>query len=609
MISARIERPGQRMKPIAFEGRFGWLHAGTGKRGVVLCNTYGHEHVWTYNGMRHLADELSARGIWVLRFDYLGTGDSAGVDAQDDQFDSAVRDIHAAVDFLKSESGIEHVSLCGFRVGAAFALEAALQKPVDDLVLLAPVTSGRTYMRELSIVRKTWLDQLAPPLRAAQPETPFNVLGQVYGDAFKRALEGVDLAKRVKQAARAPARRALVMQARTGANDPLRDAFAALGVDVDTRLFEDLTGFVQETAFSTLPARTYGEAIEWMSDGCARGTLCALRSEWQQDCVIDTPEAIERVVWIGDEGLVGIVCEPRAMSTRGPAYLLTNTSASARVGDSRLAVRMARELARRGIASLRFDARGRGDSPRDPQVGQGHHTFSSIYASTATDDTAAAARWLSRQGYKSIITFGICSGAYHALKAGIVEPAITGVVAVNIPVFKQPQDKPADAPREAARNSMAGYAISVLDPAKWKSVLRGEKNLLPVARFVAGNLLARVRSRIADTLHLDALSASTGPVTEPLPMMRALDAKGVKTVLVHGAYDASMDLLSAHFGNGGARLSRLASVRVAILDDIDHALFNAASSAQVIALCESVIKQTDTHDVDVSLPQGAHAVS
>ena len=68
------------MRPVVFGNRFGWLHAGSGTRGVVLCNTYGHEYVWTYSGMRHLADALSARGMWVLRFDYRGTGDSAGAD-------------------------------------------------------------------------------------------------------------------------------------------------------------------------------------------------------------------------------------------------------------------------------------------------------------------------------------------------------------------------------------------------------------------------------------------------------------------------------------------------------------------------------------------------
>ncbi|WP_233807055.1 alpha/beta hydrolase [Paraburkholderia sp. HP33-1] len=598
------------MKPIVFGDRFGWLHTGSSARGVILCNTYGHEYVWTYNGMRYLADELSARGIWVLRFDYAGTGNSAGADGKPDQFESAVSDIHAAIDVLKAETGVEHVSLCGFRVGAAFALCAAMQKPVDDLVLLEPVTSGRIYLRELSMVRKTWLEQLAPPLRAAQQDSPFRVLGQVYSDEFKRSLESVDLPSTLSKAKDAPARRALLMQARTGANEPLRDALAALGVQAETRPFEGLAGFIQETAFSILPEESYADAVEWMSAGRERAVPSRMEKHWPDDLCIQTPEAIERPVCIGEAGLFGILCEPRTGTTHGLAYLLANTSASAHVGDSRLSVRIARELARGGIASLRFDAHGRGDSPPDITAKQPIGRFSHIYDSVATEDTAAAARWLTRHAYKTIFSFGICSGAYHALRAGIIETTIKGVVAVNIPTFNKPEEKAPGAPREAAHNSMAGYAISMLDPAKWKTVLSDEKKLTQIVHFVVGNLAARARSLVVSALRLDALSNTPrGQETQPLPMMRALDAKGVKTVLVHGAYDASMDLLAANFGRRGARLSRFPSIRVAIFDDIDHALFNATNSAKVISLCDSVIKETSGAAEQTNHPVGAPAVS
>jgi alpha-beta hydrolase superfamily lysophospholipase len=594
------------MKPIVFEGRFGWLHAGTEKRGVILCNTYGHEHVWTYQGMRYLADELSARGMWVMRFDYLGTGDSRDSDGASDQFETSVQDIHAAIDFFKQQSGIEHVTLCGFRVGAAFAVTAALEKRIDDLVLLAPVASGRTYMRELSIVRKTWLEQLSPPLRAIQQERPLNVLGQTYDDGFVHTLEAVDMASSIEHATGSPARRALIVQTRASVKDPVCDALIAHGVHVDTQTFEDFTGFIQEPAFSVLPKHTYDAAIAWMSNELQRHAPSQMDAKWAHRPVIATPEAIERPVCIGEDMLFGVVCEPRTRVTRGPVYLITNTSASAHVGDSRLSVRMARELARRGIASLRIDARGRGESPSALQ----DHSFASIYDSIATTDTASAARWLVREGYKTVYTFGICSGAYHALKSALIEPCIKGVVAVNLPTFKRPENKAPDAPREAARNSMAGYAISMFDPAKWLSIMRGEKKFLPMIRFVIGNLATRVRSRLIDALHLDTWqSVSPENATEPMQMMRALDAKGVKTILVHGAYDASMDVLAAHFGSRGARLSRLACVRVAVLDHIDHALFNPASSAEVIALCDAAIREPDAQKTGGKLPVGAHAVS
>ncbi|SAK67918.1 alpha/beta hydrolase [Caballeronia temeraria] len=594
------------MRPVVFGNRFGWLHAGSGKRGVVLCNTYGHEYVWTYGGMRYLADALSARGISVLRFDYRGTGDSAGVDLAPDQFQSSVDDVNAAVDWLKSSAGIEHVTLCGFRVGAAFALTAALRQTVDELVLLAPVASGRVYMRELSIVRKTWLELLAPPLREMQQDdAPLNVLGQVYSDQFKDSLEAIDLVARVKGAAIAPARRVLIMNLRAGGKDPLRDALAEKGVEAQARPFEDLTGFLQETAFNALPRAAFAEVVDWIAGSAspvkqAKSNVNAV--DWPA-LKIETPEAIERPVRIGQEKLFGILCEPRKRSAQGPVFLITNTSASARVGDSRLSVRIARELARRGIASLRFDARGRGDSPAAPGAVQSDTAFGRIYNPIATEDTATAARWLARQGYKSIFAFGVCSGAYHALKAAVVENAITGVITVNLPTFKRPADVAPDGLRQSTRNSMAGYAMSMLDPQKWKAILRGEKQLMRVVRFVLEYAATRARSRIVDVLRLDRLS-STPPelATEPGAMIRALDTKGVKTVLVYGAYDAGMDLIAAHFGKQGARLSRFPSVRMAIFSDLDHALFMTSGSAQVIALCERIARQVASPIADPVFP-------
>ncbi|MDR5783517.1 alpha/beta fold hydrolase [Caballeronia sp. LZ065] len=597
------------MRPVVFGNRFGWLHAGTGTRGVLLCNTYGHEYVWTYSGMRHLADALSARGLWVLRFDYRGTGDSAGADGAPDQFASSVDDVEAAIDWFKETTGIDHLTLCGFRVGAAFALEAALRKPVDELVLLAPVSSGRIYMRELNIVRKTWLDQLAPPLREMQQSAePLNVLGQVYSAEFKRSLEQIDLVASVKRAAAAPARRALIMNVRAGGKDPLRDALAERGVEAEVTPFEDLLGFIQETAFNALPRAAFEEAVQWMARDAAQeqGTPpeAVMPQEAWPDLTIETSEAIERPVCIGEEGLFGVLCEPRTGLSRGSVFLIANTSASSRVGDSRLSVRIARELARRGVASLRFDARGRGDSPAASGIVQSDTAFGRIYNSVATDDTAAAARWLSRQGYKSIFSFGVCSGAYHALKAALIEDSITGVVTVNLPTFKKPADIAPDALRQSTRNSMAGYAFSMLDPQKWKAILRGEKDLKRVLRFVSGYMMTRVRSRVVDVLRLDRLTQTPPELaTEPGPMIRALDARHVKTVLIYGAYDAGMDLIAANFGKGGARLSRFPSVRMAVFSDADHSLFMPSGSSQVVTLCESVVKETRATVADAMFPR------
>jgi alpha-beta hydrolase superfamily lysophospholipase len=579
----------------------------------VLCPTYGHEYVWTYSGMRHLADALSARGIWVLRFDYHGTGDSDGPDMSPDQFETSVADIGDAIALLKSLSGVEHVTLCGFRLGASFALAAALREPVDELALLAPVVSGRAYVRELNVVRKTWLDTLQPPLRAAQPvDGPLSVLGQSYHDDFKRALEAIDLAASVKNSIDAPAPKVLLMHGRVVSNDPLRDALVAKGTQVETRIFDDLIGFIQESAFTVMPRAAFAQAVDWMArdaDEGGQAAASAMLPEAWPDLHIDTVDAIERPVLIGEEGLFGVLCEPRMTDAHNTTvFLLTNTAASPRVGDSRLSVRMARELARRGVASLRFDARGRGDSPAPPGAVQSDTPYGRIYNLLATQDTAAAGRWLSRRGYKSIFTMGICSGAYHALKAAVIEPAITGVVSVNIPTFKRPEDKTPEALRESTRNSMVGYAHSLFDWKKWKAMLRGEKHLFRVIGFIAGYAMTRARSRVVDLLHLDRFAKTPPELAEtPLPIMRALDTKGVKTVMLYGGYDAGLDLLASYFGKNGARLARYASVRVATYPDLDHSLFNPACLSQVIGVCEMVVKETSAPVTEVTMPERATA--
>src|SRR3954451_13983708 len=47
-------------------------------RAAVLCHPWGQEYIRAHRSMRRLANMLSATGRDTLRFDYFGTGDSAG---------------------------------------------------------------------------------------------------------------------------------------------------------------------------------------------------------------------------------------------------------------------------------------------------------------------------------------------------------------------------------------------------------------------------------------------------------------------------------------------------------------------------------------------------
>lgn len=573
------------MKPIVFGDRFGWLHAGTGARGIVLCSPYGHEDTWSRKALRTLAEQLCAHGFTVLRFDYIGTGDSADAEESNNIIDAAVDDVCAAVARLKEDSRITDVTLCGFRLGASFAALAACRSFVNALILLAPIVDGRRYIRELSLLRKTWLDQLPAPIRDAQPDGgELNVLGQIYRAEHVAQLCALDIADAFESSRVPLADRSLILDVTSGASEKLYKTLRRLGSDTECRIFEGYSAFMQQTAFSVVPHEALATVVNWASAGSirqspsARTPLAAARNAAPS---IRTVHSVERPVFYGAPGLFAILCEPRGMVRHDSVLLIANTSANAHVGDSRLSVRIARTLARQGFASLRIDARGFGDSAPLPPDQMPSNPSDAIHSNGIVQDVARAAAWLETQGYADVVSFGVCSGAYATLRAALVEPAITGVIAVNLQRFYVPKGMAL-----SSVNSMAGYASSLSDWSRWRKVFRGERSLTPIARAIIGHAAARMRSRMDNALGL----RSNPPANDPRGVVLALQRKGVDTLLVYGELDAGLDQLHAQFGKHGRRLPNGAKVKVEVLAGIDHALLSPHAAAKVIERCEAFMQ-------------------
>jgi pimeloyl-ACP methyl ester carboxylesterase len=122
--------------------------AGTPDHGVVLCNPFGQEAVRAHRLVRILAERLARGGLHALRFDYVGSGDSDGDDA-DGSLASYVEDTQRAVAELRRLSGASRISLFGLRLGATVALLASARAAAHRLVLWDPVVSGRRYLDEI----------------------------------------------------------------------------------------------------------------------------------------------------------------------------------------------------------------------------------------------------------------------------------------------------------------------------------------------------------------------------------------------------------------------------------------------------------------------------
>lgn len=122
---------------------------GAREHGVLLCAPMGQEYMRAHRAFRQLAMLLARAGIPVLRFDYFGTGDSAG-DSDEGTVAQWLDDVGTAADELKDTASVRRVSLVGLRLGALLAARAAKGRDdVDRLVMWDPVASGRAYADEL----------------------------------------------------------------------------------------------------------------------------------------------------------------------------------------------------------------------------------------------------------------------------------------------------------------------------------------------------------------------------------------------------------------------------------------------------------------------------
>ncbi len=154
-------------KPFFFPGEnynlFGILHCPEGidvVGGFVFCHPFAEEKLWTHRVFVSFARELAKLGFAVLRFDYMGHGDSEG-DFSDSTVETRMSDIDHAIATIKTEiNGLDRVNLLGLRFGATLAaLKAGQRNDINRIILWDPIIDGSRYMQE--ILRTNLTTQLA----------------------------------------------------------------------------------------------------------------------------------------------------------------------------------------------------------------------------------------------------------------------------------------------------------------------------------------------------------------------------------------------------------------------------------------------------------------
>ncbi|MFM0566121.1 serine aminopeptidase domain-containing protein [Paraburkholderia sediminicola] len=586
------------MRPVTFGGCYGSLHlpAGDGATtGMVLCSPFGYDALCVHRGWRDFAEGLTgAGGIPVLRFDYPGAGDSEGNEEDPQRFRAWIDSIKAATQYLRTATGVTRVILCGLRLGATLAVMAAEELgDVDSLILMAPVIAGKRYIRELNMQHQSWLK--TPSGRAAvQADDDGRAVGafgfQLYADTLGQ-LAAVDLVQRERPAAR----RVLLHDACDSASmRQLTERYRSHGASADVQIFPEYDKFLVDPRFSVPPRRAFDSVLEWL--GFQSGTPATPAVEIlppAADARIDFAAGHETPVVFGGGRYVGVFCQPRCAQERAPAVLLVNTAGAHRVGDGRLAVLMARRLAGQGIASLRMDLGGLGDSL--------HHedspTLEAVYARHSVTDATAGVEWLMAAGHPGVVTFGVCTGAYVSIHTALAHPRVVGCMSVNLPFFVWggPQTKPGAHHIESSQV----YWRSIRSPHKWLRLLSGRANGRAIAVELGRRWCMRLTSLASSPFEGRlGVKTSTGAIRQ---LLMDLERKGVRTSLVYGSLDAGLDELAIRFGPNGRELGKLTNVTAKILEKVDHSLFSRTAREIVMAHFEEFLLERtfDTGCADV----------
>ncbi len=232
-------------------------------RGAICCYPLGQEYIRSHRALEQLCNRLAQVGFDALRFDYSGTGDSAG-DADAGNVPCWTADVEAALGYGRSE-GMGALSLVGLRLGASLAaLAGSRRDDVESLVLWHPVVDGRAYLEEARAAHRALVEdrELEEALGAEGGRD--ELLGFPLPPAMRRSIEAVQLLElRLR-----PARRILLVELE-GKSDPNRSLAAhltRLGADVDHAILPDplIWRDLENNDQPLVPRRTLEHIAAWL---------------------------------------------------------------------------------------------------------------------------------------------------------------------------------------------------------------------------------------------------------------------------------------------------------------------------------------------------------
>lgn len=256
-----------------------------------------------------------------------------------------------------------------------------------------------------------------------------------------------------------------------------------------------------------------------------------------------------------DGNLSGTLTLPQP-ATSQIGFILLNAGIIHRVGPHRFNVKLARALAERGHACLRFDVSGLGDSrfPINPQATFQQQACADL--SEAMDKLEAAA------GIKRVAIVGICSGAQSGLALAVEDGRVAGLYMID------------------------GYAYATPQMRWRRALLRLRLHPTQTILSLLARIASRFRKREEPTVEAEQIDygQSTPPREEFVEMMNKIVTRGTK---VAACYTGSWIWRYSYHGqwkDAFASEAFVDAVDIAFEPRLDHTLSTLAAQRRVINL-------------------------
>ena len=174
------------IEPFSFgrcKGLFGAFHPAGGvaprRHGLLVAGPLLGESARAHLVLREVASRCARGGVDVLRFDFAGTGNSAG-DAGARSPRRWAENIGEAADELLAVSGCETMTVLAVRFAAHLACSLTERPEVQRLVMWDPLLSGAQWHESLCASRDTLPDRL----RQLVADDDFEYEGHVVPQGF-----------------------------------------------------------------------------------------------------------------------------------------------------------------------------------------------------------------------------------------------------------------------------------------------------------------------------------------------------------------------------------------------------------------------------------------